>query len=122
MTKFYLIVINVLLVLSLAGCGVALFAVGSMGPSAHPIVIPDHTLGPVSSDEFPALIQNAIPASEGKVQVFGKVKWYGFRKAKRKHYLLIAIAAITNTDILLLNWHETEQQYKILNKISYSEV
>ena len=123
MTKFYLIFINVLLVLSLAGCGTILPVASIPLVYAPPgIVIPEHTLGPASSDEFPALIQSAIPKNEAEVQVFGRVKWYGFQKVNRKRHLLLAVAAITNTDILLLMWHEPENQYTILKKISYSEI
>ena len=107
--------IGILLVLSLAGCG----------GLTLPVSIPDYSLGPISSDEFPTLLHDAIPASEGKVHVFGKVTWGGFRDSRNfpavSRYFHAA-AAITDTDILLLNWYETEKRYKIVKRIRYSEI
>jgi hypothetical protein len=115
MTKFYFLIIKILIVLSIAGCG----------GLTLPVSIPDYSLGPISSDEFPALLHDAIPASEGKVHVFGKVTWGGFRDSR--NYPAVsryfhAAAAITDTDILLLNWYETEKRYKIVKRIRYSEI
>ena len=107
--------ISILLVLSLTGC---------LGLSL-PVSIPGYSLGPISSDEFPVLLHDAIPASEGEVNVFGKVTWGGFRDSR--NYPAVsryfhAAAAITDTDILLLNWYETEKRYKIVKRIRYSEI
>ena len=44
--------------------------------------MPGYSLGPISSDEFPTLLHDAIPASEGKVHVFGEVTWGGFRDSR----------------------------------------
>ena len=87
--------------------------------------MPGYSLGPISSDEFPALLHDAIPASEGKVHVFGKVYWGGFRDSRNfpavsRHFH--AAAAITDTDILLLKWHEIEKRYKIVKRLRYSEI
>lgn len=105
-----------LLVLSLTGC---------LGIPPQQVKIPDYSLGPISSDEFPALLHDAIPASEGKVHVFGKVHWGGFRDSRNfpavSRYFY-SVAAITDTDILLLNWHEIEKRYTIVKRLRYSEI
>jgi hypothetical protein len=105
-----------LLVLSLTGC---------LGIPSQQVKIPDYSLGPISSDEFPALLHDAIPASEGKVHVFGKVRWSGFRDSR--NYPVISrhfhsVAAITDTDILLLNWYDPEKRYRIVKRLRYSEI
>ena len=60
-----------------------------------------------------------------KVHVFGKVSWGGFRDSRNypavSRYFHTA-AAITATDILLLNWYETEKRYKIVKRLRYSEI
>ena len=87
--------------------------------------MPGYSLGPISSDEFPTLLHDAIPAREGKVHVFGKVTWGGFRDSR--NYPAVSryfhsVAAITDTDILLLKWHEIEKRYKIVKRLRYSEI
>jgi len=116
MTKFYFLIIKILIVLSIAGC---------LGIPSQQARIPGYSLGPISSDEFPALLHDAIPASEGKVHVFGNVSWSGFRDSRNypavsRHFY--AAAAITDTDILLLKWYETEKRYKIVKRLRYSEI
>ena len=105
-----------LLVLSLTGC---------LGIPPQQVSMPGYSLGPISSDEFPALLHDAIPASEGKVHVFAKVRWGGFRDSR--NYPAVSryfhsVAAITDTDILLLKWHEIEKRYKIVKRLRYSEI
>ena len=120
-TKFYLLTIKALLLLSLTGCGLFLSA-----PTLWKADIPNYTLGPVSSDEFPALLQDAIPAGEGEVHVFGRVELFGLKNNSgyfntSRYFYFRAVAAITNTDILLLKWHEPEERYKIVGRLPYSE-
>ena len=83
------------------------------------IEISGYTLGPISSDEFPDLLHDAIPASEGIVHIYGQVEWSGLQERTR---YFKAVAAITNTDILLLKWHEPEKHYKIVTQLPYSEI
>lgn len=83
------------------------------------VEIPGYTLGPVTSDEFPALFHNAIPVSEGEVHVFGKAEWSGLQNGER---FIVAVAAITETNILLLMWNEAENQYKIVTRFPFSEI
>jgi len=110
MTKYYSHTIKALLLLSLTAC---------FNFSPREIKIPDYSLGPFSSDEFPALLNIAIPASEGKVHVFGRVDW-SF-PGVIDHYFY-GIVAITNSDILLLKWYEPEERYKIVERLLYSEI
>lgn len=92
------------------------------GGAAAPqqIEISGYTLGPISSDEFPALLHKAIPASEGEVRFSGKVQWLGLQNGER--YYATVVAAITDTDILLLMWHEPENQYTIVTRLPFSEI
>ena len=92
---------------------------GGTAPSQQ-IEISGYTLGPISSDEFPALLHNAIPASEGEVRFFGKAQWLGLQNGER--YYATVVAAITDTDILLLMWHEPENQYTIVTRLPFSEI
>jgi hypothetical protein len=83
------------------------------------VEIPGYTLGPVAADEFPALFHNAILVSEGEVHFFGHASWSGLQNGER---FIEAVAAITDTDILLLMWHEPENQYTIMTRLPYSEI
>ena len=75
MTKFYFFIINVIFVLFLAGCGVTSVAMlilslpGGVAPPQQ-VELPDYTLGPISSDEFPDLLHDAIATSEGIVHIY----------------------------------------------------
>jgi len=85
----------------------------------QPVEIPGYSLGPAASDELPVLLQNALTDSDGEVHVSGPAKWSGFQNGK---YLIQAVAAITDTDILLLMWHESEHQYTIVARVPFSEI
>ena len=98
---------------------------GCVGNIELPVQIPDYSLGPVSSEEFSDLLHDAIPASEGAVHVFGEAQWSGFRDSKNFPVVtryFRGSAAITDTDILLLNWYEPEKRYKIVKRLPYSEI
>ena len=128
MTKFYLLIINVIFVLSLAGCGaasVALLVLSLPVGVTHPqqVEIPGYTLGPVSSDEFPALLHNAIPASEGDIYFTGRAQWTGLENVNQPSGKLIqSIVAITDFQILFLWWREQDERYEILILLPYSEI
>ena len=116
MAKLFSLTTIVLLVLSLTGC---------VGNITLQVKIPDYSLGPVSSDEFPDLLHDAIPASEGEVHVFGRAEWSGFHDSRKfpvVSYIFVPVAAITDTDILLLKWYEPEKRYKIVKRLPYSEI
>jgi hypothetical protein len=116
MTKLYPVSAMVLLVQLLAGC---------LGIPDQPVKMPDYSLGPVSSVEFPDLLNDAIPVNEGEVHVFGKVHWTGFRD--NRNYPAVpryirAVAAITDTDILLLQWYEPEKRYEVVKRLPFTEI
>lgn len=121
MTRLCLLIIKILIVLSLAGCAVPMLILSLPGgaPLPQQAEIPGYTLGPVAADEFPALVLNAIPASEGEIHVFGKADWSGLQGGER---FIEAVAAITDTNILLLMWYQPENQYKIVTRFPFSEI
>ena len=82
--------------------------------------LPDYSLGPVSSDQFADLVATAIPAEEGEVLLFGRVEMT-FRDGYRTH-LFSAVAVMSETDVLLLKWHEPGNQYRILARLPYSGI
>ena len=88
--------------------------------------IPNYSIGPVSSDGFPSLVKDAIPSDKGKIHVFGKAEWFGFYiSSKSLHFTtpyFLGVAALTDTDILLLLWDEDEQRYKIVERMPYEEI
>jgi hypothetical protein len=82
--------------------------------------MPDYSLGPVSSEQFPDLIRNAIPPSEGAVHVFGRVQLSLLLDGRS--YLLSAVAALTDTDMVLLKWYDPEEDYEILARLPYTDI
>ena len=114
MTRICKLTITLVILLCLTAC---------IGPIK--VKTPEYSLGPVSSQEFSILLQEAIPADEGEVHVAGQIEWFGLESTG--HFpgvgrYLKGVAAITDTDILLLGWHEPEEQYKIVARIPYSEI
>lgn len=91
-------------------------------------------MGPVSSPEFPALVNNAISTSEGKVQIFGSGNWYpnsiGFSDMRSNLFafqptfprFFVGVIAITDTSLLFLQWNQPEERYEIVKRIPYSEI
>jgi len=82
--------------------------------------LPDYSLGPVSSDRFADLIATAMPVEEGEVLLFGRVE-LAFRKDFHGH-LFSAVAVMSDTGILLLKWYEPEDRYRIVARLSYSDI
>ena len=128
MTKFYFFILNVIFVLFLAGCGVATVTMlvlslpGGTAPTQQ-VEFPGYTLGPISSDEFPALLHNAIPASEGDVYFTGRAQWTGLENVNQpSNQLIQSIVAITEFQILFLWWREQDERYEILILLPYSEI
>ena len=129
MTKFYLLITHVILVLSLTGCGAATVAMLvlslPLGGIAHErlVEIPGYSLGPVSSDEFPALLHNAIPASAGVVYFTGRAQWTGLENVNQPSNSVVqSVAAITDFQVLFLWWSEQDERYEILIRLPYSEI
>lgn len=88
--------------------------------------MPNYSIGPVSSEGFPSLVKDAIPSDKGRIRVFGKVDWIGFLISSKSVHLTTpyfsGVAALTDTDILLLLWDEDEQRYKIVERVPYEEI
>lgn len=130
MFRFRLLCLKVVLLASLTGC----FPLSAMDITLLVLSVPGgvgsgqtdltgYTIGPVSSEEFPELLLKAIPASEGEVNLFGRVQWTGLTNIKQSRFShLQTVAAFTNTDILSLWWYEDDGQYRILLRLPYSEI
>ncbi len=122
MAKFYLLLINVLLLFTLTGCTPIYTNGGFYIAGVLPEVpTPNYTIGPVSSPEFPVLLHNAIPSTEGKVHIFGQVEWWLPIRPFTPRFLR-GVAAITDTSILLLKWYEPEARFEVLKRFPYSEI
>jgi len=130
MPRFYLLFLKVALLVSLTGCfPFSAMDVGFLvlslpaGAGTGETDLTGYTIGPVSSEDFSDLLLNAIPASEGEVNLFGRVQWTGLTHIRQsRSSLLQTVAAFTNTDILSLWWYEEDQQYRILMRLPYSEI
>jgi len=81
---------------------------------------PDYSLGPVSADQFPDLVKNAIPPDEGEVHLVGRVEL--LLLLDNRTYILSAVGSLTDAGIALLKWYEPEEQYRILAKLPYSDI
>jgi hypothetical protein len=79
-----------------------------------------YSLGPVSSEQFPDLIERAIPPSEGTVHLFGRAELKLL--LDNRSYSLTVVASLSDTDILLLQWYDPEEQYKLMARLPYSEI
>jgi hypothetical protein len=110
----------------LASFVLATFMAGCYLPPPEKMEIPDHSIGPISSDAFPGLVNDAIPPELGKIHVFGYAHWHGFSdSSKSLHFtdpFFTGVAALTDIDILLLLWNEDVQQYQIVEQVPYSEI
>jgi len=104
--------------LPLPGVGWTLAPVPLSG--ATNLDLPDYSLGPVSSPEFPDLIRNAIPPDEGEVHLSGKVELA--LQLDNQLYILGAVAALGDTGIVLLRWYDPEGQYKISARLPYADI
>jgi hypothetical protein len=95
-------------------------------PAPQKMGIPDYSIGPISSDEFPGLVSDAIPSNEGEIHVFGKAQWHGFHdSSKTLHFTtpyFSGVAALTDEAILLLMWDEREQNYEIIERVPFSKI
>jgi hypothetical protein len=116
MAKIYLYAVSLFILVSLTGCG----------PMPIKIVVPDYSIGPVSSEDFPDLVQSAIPANKGEVRVFGKANWLGFSESSGNFHVVSpyfsGVAALTDTDIFLLLYDDNEQRYEILKQVPYTSI
>jgi hypothetical protein len=112
--------------LLLIGCaplplpGIGWTVVPLTGSAGGTLELPGYSLGPVSSEELPDLIVRAIPPGEGTAHLSGRVELS--LQLDSHFYLLAAVASLTDTDILLLQWHDPEGHYEILGRLPYSDV
>ena len=87
---------------------------------------PNYSAGPVSSDDFPILVKDAVPREKGKIHFFGNASWHGFYDPTRSLYVtdpyFSGVAALTDTEILLLLWNEDVRQYEIVEQVPYTEI
>ena len=128
--RFYLLSLKVILLSLLTGCfpfsvmdaGLLILSLPA-GAGTGKVDLEGYTIGTVSSDEFPELFQNAIPASEGEVYLFGRAQWTGLKNIKQPGTsYLQTVAAITNADILYLWWYEEDEHYEILMRLPYAGI
>jgi hypothetical protein len=87
---------------------------------------PGYSIGPVSSEYFPDLVKNALPADEGELRVFGKAHWGDFQTSWPNKvpfvgysFYFSGVAALTDTNIILLLFNEDEQRYEIMTQVPY---
>lgn len=82
-----------------------------------------YSLGPVSSPEFPELLQAAIPYSEGDVLLAGHASWSGLFNVSQPGYRTHqTVAAMTRTRFLFLWWNKEEERYKTLMRFPYDDI
>ena len=104
--------------LPLPGVGLVFAPVPLSG--AENLDLSDYSLGPVSFQQFPDLIRDAIPPSEGAVHVSGRAELWLL--LDNRSYNLPAVASLTDTGIVLLKWYEPEEHYEILARLPYSNI
>jgi hypothetical protein len=116
MVKIYVYAVSLFILVSLTGCG----------PQPIKMKVPDYSIGPTSSEDFPDLIQSAIPANKGEVRIFGRASWAGFSENPGYFHFVSpyfsGVAALTETDILLLLYNEDQQRYEILKQVPYTGI
>jgi hypothetical protein len=100
--------IFILLLVLLSGC------IG--GPL--PLRLPNYALGPVTSDQFPNLVFDAIASEENEVQVFGPATIL----LLDNRYWFKTVAVVTDKQFQFLNWNKAEGRYEIVGQIPFSEI
>ena len=80
MAKIYVYAVSLFILVSLTGCV----------PMPIKMKVPDYSIGPVSSEDFPNLVQSAIPANKGEVRIFGKL---GFNRSTQHFIQLLSWSA-----------------------------
>jgi hypothetical protein len=114
---------KILVLVLLSGC-IPLPVVGPVAvpiwPGTRHFDSPGYTVGPVASEQFPHLLQDAIPPGEGMVQIAGPVEL--FLQQDQRSYLMSAVAALSDSGILLLKWYTSGERYEILGQMPYPEI
>ncbi len=116
MAKFYAYAVGLFILVALTGCG----------PAHIKMKVPDYSIGPVSSEAFPDLVQSAIPQNKGEIRIFGKANWLGFVESPGYFHAVSpyfsGVVALTDTDIFLLLYKDDEQRYEILLQMPYTGI
>jgi len=130
MHKYRHFFLGALLLVPLAGCVLfsamdAVFLISALpAPVGESKVDLDgYVIGPTSSDEFQALLSNAIPAVEGKSLINGRAEWTALTNVKQPaHSVYQSVTVLTDFQMLFLWWHESREKYEILIRLPYSDV
>ena len=125
--RCFLVILPVAL---LAGCAVisvadvAVLALSFPGPVPEGTVkLSGYSLGPMSSEETTELLLEAIPPDEGTIHFTGRVEWTGLSKLNQSFgELHQAMSAITDFNILLLWWSESNEQYEVLIRLPFTDI
>ncbi len=113
MARIHVHAIRFVILILLTGCGGPIIFYMEMKA-------PGYSIGPISSKEFSGLVKNAIPKDKGKLRVFGKAYWGEFGDRNifvSRHFS--GIAALTDSNILLLLFNDDDQRYEILTQVPY---
>ena len=117
MSKKCALLAGIVFTIAVAGCYVQL---------PEKMEKPNYSAGPVSSHDFPILVKDAVPREKGKIHVFGNASWHGFYDPTRSlHFTdpyFSGVAALTDTEILLLLWNEDLRRYEIVEQVPYTEI
>lgn len=116
MAKTCLFAVVLFILISQTGCG----------PLPIKMKEPDYSIGPVSFENFPDLVQAAIPANKGEVRLSGKAIWMGFFESPGIFHVVSpyfsGVVALTDTDIFLLLYNDEEQRYEVLSQVPYTGI
>jgi hypothetical protein len=116
MAKIYAYAVSLIILVTLTGCG----------PAPIKMKVPGYSIGPVSSEDFPDLVQSAIPPNKGEARIFGKANWLGFVESPGYLHAVTpyfsGVVALTDTDIFLLLYNDDEQRYEILTQVPYTGI
>jgi hypothetical protein len=130
MHQIYRCFLSLLLTTQLVGCAVisaaevAVLVLSLPVPAKTGMVkLAGYSLGPVSSQEATDLLMEAIPPDEGTVYFTGRVEWTGLSRLKQSvGELYQSMGAITDFNILLLWWSESNERYEVLIRLPFAEI
>jgi hypothetical protein len=102
-----------------------LIALTSCGRFDVKMDLPHYSMGPVKSSNFPTLVQEAMTAGDQEALLFGRVWWFGFSGSpgfSATSPYFSGVAALTETEIVLLLWNEIEETYEIVSRVPYANL
>jgi hypothetical protein len=117
MFRLFLGTVSICLLIALTSC--------MFGPFEVKMDLPHYSMGPVKSSDFPTLVQEALTVGDQAALIFGKASWYGFSgspgfSATSPYFR--GVAALTETEIVLLLWNEVEETYEIVSLVPYANL